>query len=77
MRVFAPINIPSTYNQRIQKHSAEIASWNSTCADHRFYMYDLKSIKADLPFSIEQYIKRESKGHGGAEAVALGLSSGQ
>jgi hypothetical protein len=65
------------YNQRVQAHSGEIMSWNSTCADHRFYLYDLNSIKADLPFSIEQYIKRESKGPGGAKTVAVRLTSGQ
>ncbi len=46
------------YNQRVQTHSGEIAGWNRTCADHRFFLSDLNSIKADLPFSIEQYITR-------------------
>jgi hypothetical protein len=48
------------YNQRVDRHSGEAATWNVGCADHRFFLYDLNSIKADLPFSIDQYIKRET-----------------
>jgi hypothetical protein len=48
------------YNQRVEAHSNEIGSWNRTCGDHKFYVYDLDNIKADLPFGIDQYIKRES-----------------
>lgn len=49
------------YNQRVEAHSNEIGSWNRrTCGDHKFCVYDLDNIKADLPFGIDQYIKRES-----------------
>jgi hypothetical protein len=48
------------YNQRLRKHSNEVDGWNQTCGGHKFFLYDLDNMKADLPFNIEQYIKRES-----------------
>lgn len=47
-------------SQRLRKHSNEVDGWNQTCGGHKFFLYDLDNMKADLPFNIEQYIKRES-----------------
>jgi hypothetical protein len=60
-----------SYNQRVQTHSSEIGNWNGGCANSQFFLYDLDRIKADLPFSIEQYIKRESKRPGGSETSSV------
>jgi hypothetical protein len=69
-RVRTQKNTVEIYNQRVLTNSGEITIWNGACADHRFFLYDLDSVKADLPFSIEQYIKRESKASSGPEATS-------
>jgi hypothetical protein len=46
------------YNHRVNANSREIDNWNGNCVDRRFFMFDLDSMKADLPFNISQYIKQ-------------------
>lgn len=48
----------NSYNQRVAIQNGKVEQFNQTCADHRFFDYDLNAMKDDLPFNVDAYIKK-------------------